>query len=103
MLKKIGITIAVAQPAAKFLEGVFDRKNFPPVVELEWSGPFRKNFSIEYFYMDWKIANGSGIVRVDNDAVFVSLTTQRMQSGEHRVNELIHVGTLPVGEIKQTI
>src|SRR5262245_40712658 len=75
VLQKIGSSVTINQAAAEFLERFLNGKNLPPVVETEWSGPLCKNFGIEWFYMDWEITKDGGMIRIDNDAVAVSVIT----------------------------
>src|SRR5215510_3882613 len=75
VLQKVGVSVTINQAAAEFLERFLNGKNLPPVVETEWSGPLCKNFGIEWFYMDWEITKDGGMIRIDNDAVAVSVIT----------------------------
>src|SRR5215510_14426560 len=78
VLQKIGVSVTINQAATEFLESLLNGKDLPPVIELEWSGPFSKKSGVEWFYMDRKIAKYGGIISVNDNAILGVIPTQHM-------------------------
>jgi hypothetical protein len=85
------------------LQGVPNGKNLPPVDILGWAGPISQQFAVDWLYMDWQVAKGGGVIRVDNNTVVITLPAHHMESRKHREDEFFSVRTPAVREVNQII